>query len=157
MNKSEIIKNLIEAGNDLIAEGNKLLEEGKMLLESAKILSRTNNTVSFAIHSNVSEKTEDEPTGTSASARIANVIRSAGRFMHRNELQEVDALKDIKYMSSVLSTSVKKDKHGLTNYIVGTSKNNMVYGFKEWMNSKGEILPQYMYDEEKLRYKEKAA
>jgi hypothetical protein len=46
-----------------------------------------------------------------------------------------------------------KGKLNITSYRVGASKNNTFWGFKEWLDKAGGILPQYRFREEAVHFK----
>lgn len=77
---------------------------------------------------------------------IADKMKSAHRFLHRVEIAELTGLDPLK-ISSTLSIAARNHKHGLVNYVPGTSKNQTVWGFKDWLAADGKPRAEYMFNE----------
>ena len=80
---------------------------------------------------------------------IADALKGFGRFVSKNELEEVV---NIPNLSAMLSLANKHGKEDIICVRVGKSLNNYLWGFKSWVEESGDIKASYMYKEGALRY-----
>ena len=106
---------------------------------------------------------DDIPANETWLGKILFVLNSKQRFMHNYELAELlkPYYKDKTFekvkrrISSVLThANGINNPEKLTNYRFSSSKQDTVWGFKEWLDNKGKIKDENMYyDKNKLSIK----
>ena len=153
MNKSDIVSEIRKEAQILIEQANTLTKAADLIegvsIDRTQLLGKAHQ-ITDSIPQEI-KYTRRIPTsrGKESAEIAADIIRSVGRFMHKNEILKHSTDKNI---SSTLSTAQRKGKFDIVSYRVGASKNNTVWGFKDWLDLKGEPREQYMYDTSALRY-----
>ncbi len=93
------------------------------------------------------EKAKGELSDTSVDGRIFSILKKAGRFMFRNEIENVAASEGRPFKTGIataLSYAKKQQKNGLVMLKIGHNK--VVWGFEEWLEDlTGEIKAANMY------------
>ncbi|WP_143307973.1 hypothetical protein [Chitinophaga vietnamensis] len=170
MNNKQIIAELRKQASEFEDKAQRLYQAADILSElessnehgNAKSSSYSNslNTDEYS-HPimSISETAENE-VATDAAGQIASIIRSAGRFLHKNEIENLIGEEDrerFKYLSSILSAAASKGKHDIVNIREGRSKNTTFWGFKDWLDSTKNVKPKYHYKEDVVQQKKAKA
>lgn len=71
-------------------------------------------------------------------------IRKEGKFLHKRQIEKITGLENV---SPTLSFVKTRDRDGLVSYIPGTTRNQTVWGFKDWLDDNGKPKPEHMFDE----------
>ena len=86
------------------------------------------------------------------------ILRAEGKFLHMRQIakiaQSLEPDKDPDIVKGKVSQGMyalaKLENSSIINKVIGNSKANAFWGSKNWLNEKGEIKPEYMYDEEEV-------
>lgn len=150
----------IEEQQDLI---NLLENQRSELLEKVKSVSDTIELIKQSIPKKLGYNNEipilknNYDPSLSIKAKVQFFFKQEQRFLHNRELAElansnepkISVKEFIKKFSSHLSSLKREGK--LTKYVINKQNNNTFWGSPKWVDEKGEILEQYMYNEKYIK------
>lgn len=164
MDKNNTIK-------ELELERENLLEQANSLSGAIDVLKRIwgvngvshNDVINGDVkHLKEVQKTTQSITGFpysgGALSKAIFVIKEANRFLTKaeiyNRVDEILGTTDFRLiLTSQLSIEATRGTNNIARKQIGQSKNNTVWGFLTWLDEKGEILPEHIYNENALQYK----
>jgi hypothetical protein len=166
MNKLELI-NALEVEKDELASKLRSLEHTiltlKQTLNFDSLPVHTNGNGKGGSHKaqesgNLYDKFKGYHSAKGNKERASVILKSEGRFLHMRQIVKIAQSLEAKNDSEAVKGKISQGVYALKNLenspivtkVIGSSNLNVFWGSKNWLDEKGEIKPEHMYDEKEL-------
>lgn len=112
---------------------------------------------------NLLERYQDIHHCSTVREKVLLVLRRECRFMHVREIAKIfhclgcdpSLQQNIRNISPALSLMKKNPAFGLVSLQINQSHHSTIWGFKEWLNQEGAIMPEYQYNKAEMPISER--
>lgn len=162
MNKLELIAGLEVEKDDLLKRVASLDHTILTLKQSLNFdvpsHHNGNGVVSKANGSTLYDQFKDYHKAKGNKDRAIAILRGAGKFLHMRQIVKIAQSLEPQEKPEAVKAKIQQGVYALrnlenspiANISVGESRVNTFWGSKGWLNDKGEIKPEFMYDEKEL-------
>jgi hypothetical protein len=90
--------------------------------------------------------------------RAIAILKAEGKFLHMRQIVKIAQSLEPTKNPDVVKGKIQQGVYALGNLenapiinkVIGASKTNAFWGSKNWVDEKGEIKPEYMYDQDEV-------